>query len=92
MRHVSTLLITLSLASLAACEKPAPKEMTPEHKACVEKVEKYAECKLKEAAQLGDLAGKQIKRSVEANQRLAKGTMAKCKETLEKVSGDPCAP
>lgn len=94
MRRHSKMLISLAFASLlaAACEKPAPKEMTPEHEQCVAEVDAYAECKLDEASQLGELAGKQIKRSVEANQRLARGSMAKCKETLQKLSDDPCAP
>lgn len=92
MRRCATLLITLCFASLVGCDKPASKEITPEHKACVEKVDQYAECKLKEASRLGELAGKQIKRSVEANQRLAGASMAKCEETLQKLSGDPCAP
>lgn len=87
-----SILAVAALLALAACEKPAPKEITPEHQACIDQVDEYATCKMDEAKQLGELAGKQIKRSVEANQRLAKGSASNCEDVMSRIADDPCAP
>ncbi len=85
------ILIGVALAAIA-CEKPAPKEKTPEHLECLERAEAYLACKEKEAASAGP-AEKQILRAVEANRRKANISADKCESVLGNVGADDsCAP
>lgn len=91
-RTLLTVAIILLLGSMG-CEKPAPREKTPEHTACLERAEAYFECKTTEASGAGSAVEKQVKRMVEGNRRRAEISQEKCEAVLAKVTPeDSCQP
>ena len=89
-------LFTIALISLSfaiGCEKPAPKEKTAQHKECLERAEKYFDCKLSEVSGAGAAVEKQVNRMVEGNRRRANISQEKCEAVLAKVTPeDSCQP
>ena len=87
-------LVAIALISTSvACEKPPPKEKTPEHAACIQQATTYVDCKIKEAAELGEMGGKPVKRAAEANRNRANISLEKCQAVLAKIDPkDACKP
>lgn len=93
MKYLAGAIVLAAFSCSLGCEKPAPKEKTPEHQACLERAETYFKCKMSEASGGGAAVEKQVKRMVDGNRRRAEISQEKCEAVLAKVSpDDTCKP
>ena len=93
MKRITLMATLISITFTLACEKPEPKEKTPEHEACIERAETYFKCKMGEVSGAGEAVEKQVNRMVEGNRRRANTSLEKCESVLAKVKpDDSCQP
>lgn len=90
-------MVAIAVAALvwgaSACDtQTTPKEVSPEHQACMDKVETYLTCVEGQAAELPGAAAKQMKRSTEANRRKSTFSLDKCESVLASASEPSCLP